>query len=154
MSRQPDPLKLRAHHLLCTGLFVGEGYSDAFSMNMSEVVHRLKDPDTTVTLLCQTDAICGVCPKAPKADSEGTSSPLRKCRHDRCNLSSVASKDERLLDALGLKQDCIYSFSDVLTAIRLRLTKDIFLDCCSDCSWYLKGLCDYTVYQKNISKHN
>ena len=59
-------LKIRAHHLLCTENFVGEGYSDEFSKNMTRV---LKDSwEDIKKLACdiifsknRREEICGEC---------------------------------------------------------------------------------------------
>ena len=38
--------KFRGHHIVCTSLYEGKGYSGAFCENMTAVVERLrKDPD-------------------------------------------------------------------------------------------------------------
>ena len=47
-------LKIRAHHLLCTENFVGEGYSDDFSKNMTRVLKELTE-NPKVKLLADLD---------------------------------------------------------------------------------------------------
>ena len=51
--------KFRGHHIVCTSLYEGKGYSGAFCENMTAVVERLrKDPDEELLLVAEPDMIC------------------------------------------------------------------------------------------------
>ena len=48
--------KFRGHHIVCTSLYEGKGYSGAFCENMTAVVERLrKDPDEELFLVAEPD---------------------------------------------------------------------------------------------------
>jgi len=74
----PNPVKLRAHHLLCILTFVGEGYSPAFIANERRVIERIAAGDT-VRIVPGPDDICA------GVDSEG--------RDPHCLRGSVARRD-------------------------------------------------------------
>lgn len=130
-------MQLRVHHLLCSALYVGEGYSEQFCGNMEKIVKWLweKQPsgeneERTVELVTQPDCICREC---PNLTGEG------------CSLddNNVVSKDALLAQELGLETQRIYSVSEVLRQTSKHLTKEIFEASCKNCEWYLKGLCRY-----------
>lgn len=127
-------MRLRVHHLLCSALYVGKGYNEAFCANMQRVVEWLwKDGEgekREVLLIAEPDNICVSCPNLV---------------YDRCKLDDnhVVSKDAALAHALGLEIDCIYPVSELLHIVGSRLTAEIFEESCQNCEWYEQGLCDY-----------
>ena len=64
MQRKTETmLRLRPHHGLCLLHFVGEGYSDAFTENMSRVAGMLRaHPDTEIIVQEGCDDLCRHCP--------------------------------------------------------------------------------------------
>ena len=51
--------KFRVHHILCTVLYRGEGYSGTFCDNMTQKVRELKaDPEEPLMLVTDPDMIC------------------------------------------------------------------------------------------------
>ena len=55
--------KFRVHHILCTVLYRGEGYSGTFCDNMTQKVRELKaDPEEPLMLVTDPDMICARCP--------------------------------------------------------------------------------------------
>lgn len=114
-------LKIRAHHLLCTRNFVGEGYSDDFSINMHEIIKKLEN-DPQVKLIQELDDICKYCP-----ENLG-----QKCESDE----KVKSYDEKVLKILGLSKDEIYSWFDInKLAYDIIFSKDRREEICRDCQW-------------------
>ncbi|MCM1145296.1 MAG: DUF1284 domain-containing protein [Blautia sp.] len=146
-------MRLRVHHLFCSALFVGEGYSEEFCVNMQKVVQWLweaaceEDGERKVTLVLEPDSICAVCPNQVG----------KGCILDD---NHVVSKDAKLAQALGLTIDHAYSVSHLLQQVAQKLTKEIFETSCNQCEWYQMGLCSYeklaekyeTYLQKNIDK--
>lgn len=76
--------KFRGHHIVCTSLYEGKGYSGAFCENMTAVVERLrKDPDEELLLVAEPDMICANCPNRTE---------MNECVH---NHNRVVNKDRR-----------------------------------------------------------
>lgn len=114
-------LRIRAHHLLCTRNFVGEGYSDDFSKNMTNIIRELNN-NPKVKLLVDLDDICKACP-----ENLGD-----KCKSDK----KVKSYDMKLLKILGLSKDEIYSWQDINKACYdIIFSKDRREEICKDCQW-------------------
>ena len=114
-------LKIRAHHLLCTRNFVGEGYSDDFSINMLEIIKKIEN-DPQVKLIQELDDICKYCP-----ENLG-----QKCESDE----KVKSYDEKVLKILGISKDEIYSWFDInKLAYDIIFSKDRREEICRDCQW-------------------
>lgn len=114
-------LKIRAHHLLCTENFVGEGYSDDFSKNMAKVIGQLKE-NPKVKLLADLDDICGPCP-----ESLGT-----RCEND----DLVKSYDKKVLEVLNLSEGEIYSWADIRKlACDIIFAKNRREEICGECQW-------------------
>lgn len=144
-------MRLRVHHLLCSALYVGKGYSEAFCKNMNDIVRRLwsenlradishdgqKEDDEKVELVIHPDVICKECPNL----TDG------KCSLDDNN---VVSKDERLAKRLGLEVNRHYAVSELLRQTAKNLSKEIFETSCHNCAWYQQGLCSY---EKLIEKY-
>lgn len=83
-------IELRGHHLLCTSLFQGSGYSEEFVKRMTEVVEKCI-PDEEIRLITGMDHVCEKCPN--------------KQEDNTCRLGNrdVLMKDEKTLEyALAL----------------------------------------------------
>lgn len=133
--------RLRVHHLLCSALFVGKGYSDAFIANMKQVVDMLfsEEQEENIILVTKPDLICSACPN----QVEGA------CVLDDNN---VVSKDEALAEALGLFCNHRYRKEEILRLVREHLTKEIFETSCHRCRWYREGLCHYEALQQRYEQ--
>lgn len=132
---------LRGHHLLCTGLFVGAGYSDGFSENMSRIIGQLQE-NPSIQLVCRRDTICTACPKS--VVQEGT--------QDFCDQNSIRSMDRIILEALHIEENRCDTYDNIMKLVRERMTGEIFQKCCGSCSWYKKGFCSYETYRERIMK--
>ena len=84
--------KFRVHHILCTVLYRGEGYSGTFCDNMTEKA----DPEEPLMLVTDPDMICARCPNRTPGDT---------CVDDK---NHVKSKDLELLELFGLKENQLY----------------------------------------------
>ena len=54
---------IRPHHGLCSQFFVGNGYSDEFVENMTNVLDKLNSQNLKVRFVEHCDDICSCCPK-------------------------------------------------------------------------------------------
>ncbi len=132
-------MKLRVHHLLCSALFTGKGYSEAFVENMQGVVDELFMPEeadtgkraaASVELCLEPDIVCKECPNL----ADGV------CILDDNN---VVSKDAGLARKLGLECNREYRKKELFGHIARTLSEDIFEESCHKCRWYEEGLCRY-----------
>lgn len=130
--------RFRVHHIFCTALYEGTGYSGEFCENMTAEVERLKkEPDRYLLLVTGPDMICAGCPNLQ--DGEG-------CVLDH---NHVEVKDSLLLKPLGLSEGCRYSYRQLCRHAFQTITKEIFDESCGRCLWYRKGLCSF---EKLMSK--
>lgn len=133
---------LRVHHLLCIPLFVGEGYSDSFSVNMRRQIGFLDAaPETEVTLVCEPDGICAGCPNLQ---------PDHTCGSDR---NHVELKDRELAQMLGIVPGKTAAWRALLAEAKEHLTQEMFDASCGNCQWYQAGLCTFQKWKKGLAKH-
>ena len=108
--------KFRGHHIVCTSLYEGKGYSGAFCENMTAVVERLrKDPDEELFLVAEPDMICANCP----------------------------NKDRRVIEFFGLEENRVYTYREMCRHARAAMNMDFFMENCGKCDWRKQGLCKY-----------
>lgn len=125
-------MKLRVHHLFCSALYVGKGYSEDFCRNMDAIVHRLWDEESAaqeIELMIQPDCICRECPNLTK---------------DGCSMDDnhVVSKDMQLAEKLKLELNHRYTVTELLRQVAENMTEEIFETSCRNCEWY-QILCRY-----------
>lgn len=135
-------LELRAHHLLCSILFQGSGYSEKFVLNMTEVVELLKRPDTEVFLKASPDAVCSACPNAL---SDG------RCALDD-NRKDIRDLDHMVLEKMHLDSGCGYHSSELIMRLKEGMTSSFFESCCNACRWYRQGFCSYEAYMSGLDR--
>ena len=136
-------MKLRVHHLLCVPLYTGHGYSREFTDNMDHKAEQLRN-GCRVILQTQPDEICASCPNLC-----WTPGDLARCSLD---ANEVQTKDEKLLQALQIQEEHPYDSAALWEHIRGHMTRVIFENSCSGCSWYQKGYCSYEKYEKEIER--
>lgn len=101
--------------------FIGEGYSDAFSVHMADLLAELRD-DTSVLLTVGTDAVCGPCPN----NQNGL------C--DKPEL--VAEYDWAVLRACGLTEGDVLPFGKFTALVQEKVLGAGLRDgICGDCQW-------------------
>jgi len=119
-------IHLRAHHLLCTLTFKGEGYSPAFVANYISIVNRLNQGED-VLIVEGPDDICA---------------PLLQTSQPHCLASSVLARDATaarvLSSALGRPID-VGSRID-MSATHTALSRQAFhgpdvRQACNGCEW-------------------
>lgn len=124
--------KCRAHHIICTALYEGKGYSGAFCENMTAVVTRLREnPDERLRLVAQPDLICADCPNHGADDD---------CTQDQ---NRVVNKDRRVIAMFDLEENGIYTYRRLCEAALAAMTPELFMETCGTCEWRAQGLCRY-----------
>lgn len=149
-------LPLRAHHLLCSVLYQGKGYSDEFTKNMTMIVDRLRDSDTLLSIQNKLDNICGSCPNLcldgqcaldfEKKQLEN----INKNNKDK-EYTQIKDLDSFICDSFSISMNEPKKAKDLFKIIESTITKDIFDTCCQNCRWYKQGLCSYEEYKKRLS---
>ncbi len=126
----------RAHHILCTNLYRGLGYDDAFCKNMTEKVQLLKtEPSIRLTLVAKPDDICANCPN------------LREDGFCANGDNHVVEKDRLLIEALHLRENARYTYRQLNLHAGKYLTKDIFEKSCKNCKWRRIGVCSFKDFR-------
>lgn len=140
-----DILKLRVHHLLCSVLYEGSGYSEAFVENMNNVVSALKDRETRVCLVTGADSVCAECPNAMGDGGCALDGDKEEKSVDRLDI--------RIMDHTGLTAGKIYRAEEVIMQAASRMDAAFFEQCCSECRWYLAGYCSYHKYEQIVNNY-
>lgn len=140
-----DVLRLRVHHLLCSILYEGAGYSESFVENMNGVVAALKNPETRICLVTGADSICAGCPNA--MDDGGCA--LDDDIKEKC----VDCLDIRILNHTKLTAGKIYPAKEAIMQAASHMDAAFFEQCCSECRWYLSGYCSYSKYEQNVNNY-
>ena len=141
-----ERILLRGHHLLCSRLFTGNGYSREFVERMGEVVSRtgLAQYRNSVTfpLVKEIKLVCGddyVCEKCPNLVREGQAF----CGHGN---EDVLQKDHLTLRYAGLSENGIYTPEEIQAGVE-RITEEQFQEICGTCRWYRGGYCSYEALE-------
>lgn len=138
-----NPIRLRAHHLLCIRFFAGHGYSPAFTQNMERVIAALND-GAPVRLVRGMDDLCAACPNnAPSASCCGGEGEAE------CTAEEKVSRYDRAvrsaLESSGLDTAAAHPWHELYAAITERIMRShpdgtrAFDAICPDCQW--RALC-------------
>lgn len=132
-------MKLRGHHLFCTTLFTGHGYSEAFTERMTALLESLKNGERA-ELCVGGDVLCEVCPNRQENDG-CTLGTENACERDLAALSVLQfSPDESVLWRTAHER-------------MLTLTEPQFQVVCGDCRWQKEGLCSLKLLQKQAREY-
>lgn len=113
--------RLRPHHGMCLPKFVGKGYGDAFTRNMTAVHDFLyQNPGTEIIIKKGCDDLCAHCPHRIV---------------DRCDSEHPDLFDERVLKMTGLNYGDHVTFAEFVQRTE-PLRKDHLGEVCGECSWY------------------
>lgn len=128
-----NPIRIRAHTLLCLQGFRGEGYSARFVENMAAIHQRLaNDPSQCVEIMDAPDAMCGACPHLM---------PTGCSLHGEESEPHMQAQDHDVLVRLGLHSGDRVPWADILDRIRMSLTGESLTHICGQCRWLSLGYC-------------
>lgn len=130
-------MKLRGHHLFCTALFSGHGYSEAFTENMQSILGALQAGEP-IELTCGPDQVCMAC---PNLSGEGG-----------CALGTedVCRRDQSALRVLDLKEGGTLTWKQSQERLA-DLTEALFQSVCGSCRWQREGLCSFQLLRERTS---
>jgi len=135
-----NPLKIRAHHLLCIQGFQGHGYSREFEENMWNIIENIDNVSSIyLKIISKCDDICYKCPhNQDESCTESTESNNR-----------IVKMDEAVLKKIGINEGFIEKSSVIFEKVN-SVFKNInnLQEVCSNCSWHAQCL----YYQKISSK--
>lgn len=154
-DKRSDQISIRAHHLLCTTLFCGHGYSEGFTAGMERLASRLHDGSGhAVRLLAEPDGVCAWCPNEYRLE-EPVPNGLGEPVYEGCRLpgNHVIETDRKVLSALRLKEKATYSYDALLEKLEKELTEAAFDDICGDCLWRRQGLCSYEALRAQARQY-
>lgn len=124
-----EPIRIRAHHLLCMQGFQGLGYSQEFTQNMAQIIGEIiKNPSSFIKVTAEADSICECCPHNFQGicNKESTSN----------NIKTV---DSIILEKLDLEEGSVIS-SLSITSLTMNLSRHTVQKLCENCSWRNKCL--------------
>ena len=112
---------LRPHHGMCLAFFIGKGYSDGFTENLSNMLEILMD-GAFIRLCAGADEICLKCPN--------------RCLNVCESEEKVIRYDRAVLSACGLKEGDVLAFEEFTRAVQTHIIETGRRTViCSDCSW-------------------
>ncbi len=104
------------------------GYSPDFCTNMTAIYERLREQtQTRVVLVEGPDDICAAYPKD---------------KPPHCEETSVAHRDSRVLEKLGLRVGREMSWADVCGAVDETMEAGDIGRICAGCPWEPYGVCE------------
>jgi uncharacterized protein len=120
-----DPLRIRAHHILCIQGFQGLGYSKEFTKNMNLITEKiLNNPSFFIKIIIGVDSICKHCPHL--ADG--------MCGMELDSLKVISSMDALVLKNLNMEAGSVIS-SQELVSLTGSLAPKTVKKICGNCSW-------------------
>jgi len=126
-----DPIRIRAHHLLCIQGFQGYGYNSEFERHMKGIVTLLKlESSHKLQVIAMVDEICSSCPH-----KVGIS-----CNRDGDSVHGVEKLDAIVIRRACLDENGIYSWKNARELVNNNLTYHYVVDLCSKCIWNDKCL--------------
>jgi len=131
-----NPIRIRAHHLLCVQGFQGHGYSREFEENMWQIINNLNaNYPTYLKLTSECDDICLECPHNHNSS----------CNESSLSNSHVINMDKVVLEKIGVDEGLIEKSSVIFERVNsIFNNKKNLQEVCSNCIWHSK--CSY--YQK------
>lgn len=117
-----DMIFLRPHHSLCSQFYVGNGYSEEFVENMTNILNSLNTNNLKVRIVDHCDDICACCPK----NTDG------KCE----NEESVQITDKKCLDEYKFSVDDEIYWNDLKAKVVNKIVGQNKLPpVCNKCQW-------------------
>lgn len=118
---------IRPHHGLCSQFFVGNGYSDEFVENMTNVLDRLNSQNLKVKIVEHCDDICSCCPKNKGGMCE--------------NEEDVMLSDSKCMEEYGYKIGDEIFWNDLRERVVSKIKAENKLPgVCNGCSW--RSICE------------
>ncbi|MEE9525433.1 MAG: DUF1284 domain-containing protein [Candidatus Woesearchaeota archaeon] len=120
-----EPIKIRAHHLLCIPRFYRGGYNEEFATNMKKICTIIrKNPDTKIKILMgKPDDLCKKCLYLYK----------KECVQSKEIGKWVVAQDKKVVKYLKLKPNSIHKSKDVFNLSMDKINRKTIKSVCKDC---------------------
>jgi hypothetical protein len=129
-----DPIRIRAHHLLCMQGFQGYGYNSEFIMHLEKIIAFFNSyPNSKLQIVQEADEICSCCPNENKGF----------CNRD----TKIGKIDILVIERASIDLKKIYSFEEVQKLVDEDLNHQDIMDICGKCSW--KDKCRFFIKKIN-----
>lgn len=92
---------LRGHHLICLHFFSGEGYNEAYIVNLRNILRIAKKE--WIEICDGADDVCRRCPYLQKS----------KCKYSQDADEEIHEMDRKALDLLKLTNDIIINWNSI-----------------------------------------
>ncbi|MCH5279746.1 MAG: DUF1284 domain-containing protein [Christensenellaceae bacterium] len=122
-------MNIRPHHAMCMLNYVGKGYDDAFSKNMTRIIESLNNR-ACLSLVSEADSLCLACPNRAEITEDN---PVG-CRFSE----KVARYDENLLKTLEISTNESITYGELTRLVfeKVFVNKAKFTSVCGDCEWH------------------
>ena len=131
-----EPIRIRAHHILCMQGFQGLGYSEEFTINLANIIEKIRNnPSFFVKVVTEADSICKHCPHL---------------QEDVCNMGTdsgegIRARDISVLKELDIESGSLISSSQI-TFLTDNISPKAIKTICGNCGWredclYFRGKC-------------
>ncbi len=129
---------LRGHHLFCTALYGGAGYSETFCRRMGDLLAR-QAAEEPMELTVGPDELCGACP--------------HKTLTGGCALGTenVLRRDENALAVLGLTSGEAVTWARVRPRLAA-VSDEAFVRVCGECRWQRQGFCTAALLRERTGE--
>ncbi len=136
-----DPIRIRAHHLLCMQGFQGYGYNKDFERHMGMIITLLNsNPSTEIQIVTKTDEICSHCPYKCKSS----------CNRDQNSHFGIEKLDNFVIKKALLKENHVYQIVEALRLVSNNIDQDSLMEICDQCGW--KNKCLFFKKKLNFDK--
>ncbi|MBI4813799.1 MAG: DUF1284 domain-containing protein [Methanobacterium sp.] len=120
-----EPVRIRAHHILCIQGFQGLGYSKEFTKNMTLITEKIRNnPSFFIKIVIGADSICKHCPHLLNG----------VCENEMDSLKFISSMDSLVLKSLNMEAGYLISSAQLKT-LTMSLSPKIVKEICGECSW-------------------
>lgn len=119
-----EPIRIRAHHILCMQGFHGLGYSHEFIENMAKIIEEIRNnPSCLIEIIVGVDSICEYCPH----NSQGI------CNKES-ETNNIGYMDSKILEKFDVKAGTVVT-SSLISSMAMSLCRKTVNELCGDCSW-------------------
>jgi hypothetical protein len=115
--------------------FIGRGYSNDFTNNMTDIILNLKkNKNQNIKITANLDSVCSKCPNNIEN---------KFCITDE----EVLQMDKKVMKHFNIIEG-VYEYEKIENLIYNNINEDIIADVCQNCSWYKKTNCKKLILLK------